>query len=87
MGVIKNLSIKQVRKTFVILFKDSLKIETYTSLKAVSLVYSKEEIGASYYMLNKVDYAIDTYENNKIRVELSITRTPGEVRRQREQFL
>lgn len=77
-----------MRKTYVILFKETLEIKTYTSLKGITEDNAKEDLGVSYRVLsNNVNLSIDRYENDKIRVELSLTRSPGEIRRNKQQFL
>lgn len=72
-----------MRKTFVLLFKDSLTIKTYTSLKGIFEEYNREQLGVSIYTLQRRDLTDSFYENNKIRIEISLTQTPGEIRRKR----
>ena len=49
--------------------------------------FTKEEIGVSQSKLEKYDFNIGNYENNIVKIEKSITKTPGEIRREREQFI
>lgn len=74
-------------KTFVLLFKKPLKIYTYTSLSAVYEEFSKEELGVSLFTLQKRDFYSEIYENEKIRLEMSLTRTRGDILREKEKFL
>jgi hypothetical protein len=76
-----------MKTTFVLLFKKDLKIKTYTSLMGIIEEFTKEEIGVSQSKLEKFDFNIGNYENNIVKIEKSITKTPGEIRREREQFL
>lgn len=74
-------------KTFVLLFKEPLKIYTYSSLAAVFEAFDKDELGVSKFALDRVDFTTDFYENEKVRIELSLTKTAGDVRREKELFL
>ena len=72
-------------KTFVLLFKQPIKIYTYTTLSAVFEEFTKEELGVSLSTLQKRDFSIDFYENANIRIELSKTKTRGDTLREKEQ--
>lgn len=72
-------------KTFVLLFKQPIKIHTYTTLSAVFEEFTKEELGVSLSTLQKRDFSIDFYENANIRIELSKTKTRGDILREKEQ--
>ena len=72
-------------KTFVLLFKQPIKIYTYTTLSAVFEEFTKEELGVSLSTLQKRDFSIDFYENVNIRLELSKTKTRGDILREKEQ--
>lgn len=74
-------------KTFVLLFKAPMKIHTYTSLSAIFEEFPKEELGVSLSTLQKRDFSFDSYENEKVRVELSLTKTRGDIIREKEKFL
>lgn len=74
-------------KTFVLLFKEPIKIYTYSSLSAIFEEFTKDELGVSLSTLQKRDFSIDLYENEKVRIELSITKTRGDIIRERENFL
>lgn len=74
-------------KTFVLLFKQPMKLYTYTTLSAVYEEFKKEELGVSLFTLQKRDFSTDFYENEKIRIEQSLTRTRGDIIREKEQFL
>lgn len=74
-------------KTFVLLFKHPMKLYTYTTLSAVYEEFKKEELGVSLFTLQKRDFSTDFYENEKIRIEQSLTRTRGDIIREKEQFL
>lgn len=74
-------------KTFVLLFKDTLQIKTYTSLVAIYEDNTPEVLGIALSTLQRRDFKEDMYENAKVRIELSITRTKNDVIRSKEQFL
>lgn len=74
-------------KTFVLLFKEPIKIYTYSSLSAIFEEFTKDELGVSLSTLQKRDFSIDLYENEKVRIELSITKTRGDIIREKENFL
>lgn len=74
-------------KTFVLLFKEPIRIYTYTSLSAVYEEFTKEELGVSYFTLQKRDFSCDIYENDKIRLGVSLTKTRGDIIREKEKFL
>lgn len=74
-------------KTFVLLFKEPMKIHTYSSLSAVFEEFTKDELGVSLSTLQKRDFSIDSYENEKVRIELSLTKTRGDIIREKEKFL
>lgn len=69
------------------MFKQPVKIHTYTTLSAVFEEFTKDELGVSLSTLQKRDFSIDFYENNSIRIELSKTKTRGDIIREKEQFL
>ena len=74
-------------KTFVLLFKEPMKIHTYSSLSAVFEEFTKDELGVSLSTLQKRDFSFDSYENDKVRIELSLTKTRGDIIREKEKFL
>lgn len=74
-------------RTFVLLFKEPIKIYTYTSLSAIFEEFTKDELGVSISTLQKRDFSCDFYENSKVRIEVSHTRTRGDIIREREKFL
>ena len=74
-------------KTFVLLFKKQMKIHTYSSLSAVFEEFTKDELGVSLSTLQKRDFSFDSYENEKVRIELSLTKTRGDIIREKEKFL
>lgn len=74
-------------KTFVLLFKQPIMIYTYTTLSAVFEEFTKEELGVSLSTLQKRDFSTDFYENEKVRVEMSFTKTKGDIIREKEKFL
>lgn len=75
-------------KTFVVLFKEpKMKIYTYSSLAAIFEDFSKDELGVSLSTLQKRDFSFDSYDNQKVHIELSITKTRGDIAREKEKFL
>lgn len=74
-------------RTFVLLFKDTFKVYTYSSLKAIFEEFTKDELKVALSTLQKRDFSFDYYENDKIKIELSMTKTTGDVRREKEKFL
>lgn len=73
-------------KTFILLLKESTKIYTYSSLSAIFEEFDKETLCVSKFSLDRVDFSHDFYENEKIRIELSQTKTTGDVRRDKKQI-
>lgn len=74
-------------KTFVLLFKEPMKVYTYSSLAAIFEEFSKDQLGVALSTLQKRDFSFDYYENERIRIELSLTKTTGDIRREKEKFL
>lgn len=74
-------------KTFVVLFKETLQIRTFTSLSAVFEQFDRDDLGVSLSLLQKRNLYEDPYENNKVKIELSYTKTANEIKREKEQFL
>lgn len=64
-----------------------MKIHTYSSLSAVFEEFTKDELGVSLSTLQKRDFSFDSYENDKVRIELSLTKTRGDIIREKEKFL
>lgn len=73
-----------MKSTFVLVFKEDLKIKTYSSLQAIIDDYAKEEIGVSRSKLEKYDF-IKPYENSLVKIEKSETKTTGDIRREKQQ--
>ena len=73
-------------KTFVLLFKEPMKIYTYSSLSAIFEEFAKEELGVSLSTLKR-DFSFDSYDNEKVHIELSLTKTRGDIIREKEKFL
>lgn len=74
-------------KTFVLLFKDPMKIHTYSSLSAIFEEFTKDELGVALSTLQKRDFSFDSYDNEKVHIELSLTKTRGDIIREKEKFL
>lgn len=74
-------------KTFVVIFKESMRIYTYSSLSAIFEEFSKDDLGVSISTLQKRDFSFDYYENEKVRIELSLTKTRGDIIREKSKFL
>lgn len=64
-----------------------MKIYTYSSLSAIFEEFTKEELSVSLSTLQKRDFSFDYYENEKVRIELSLTKTRGDIIREKEKFL
>lgn len=71
-------------KTFVLLFKHTLEIHTYTALLAMYEEFPKETIGVSLYTLQRKNLAVKPYENEKVKIMLCMTKTTGEIRRNKK---
>ena len=74
-------------KPSVLLFKEPMKIYTYSSLSAIFEEFAKEELGVSLSTLQKRDFSFDSYDNEKVHIELSLTKTRGDIIREKEKFL
>lgn len=74
-------------KTFVVLFKQTMKIYTYSSLSAIFAEFTNEDLGVSLSSLQKRDLYADSYDNDLVHIELSITKSRGDIIRQKNRFL
>lgn len=74
-------------KTYILFLKDTNSIFTYSSLTALCEAHGKEELGVSKFTLDRRDFGVDDYENEKIRIILSLTKSIVDVRNEKQKFL
>ena len=70
-------------KTFILLFKDSQRIESYTTISAIFTAYRRKELGVSRSTLARIDWGVDYFSSDIVRIEMSITKTSGDIKRER----
>jgi hypothetical protein len=75
------------RSVYIVLFKNTATVKVYSSMKAIFLDNSREELGVSLSTVQKRDFSFDNYENEKIKIDWYPVRGTGTVRRELEQFL
>lgn len=63
-----------------------MRIYTYSSLSAIFEEFSKMDLGVSLSTLQKKDLSYGSYENKKVRIEISLTKTKGDIIREKGYF-
>jgi hypothetical protein len=71
-----------LRENYIILFKDSLNLELYSSLEAIFLAHTAKEIGRAKYTMQRFDFSTNNFENEKVKIVKMKTKTSNDVRRE-----
>jgi hypothetical protein len=70
------------RENYIVMFKDSLILELYSSLEAIFLAHSKEEIGRAKVTLQRFDFSKSPFENQKVKIVKTKPKTTNDVRKE-----
>lgn len=73
-------------KTFVLLFLEDLTVKTYSSLSAIFDDYSSEYLETSLSAMQKKKLLRFPFQNKKIKIGLSMTKSTGDIRREKEEL-
>lgn len=67
-------------KVFILTFKETGTKYAYTSLVAIFLMHAKESLGVSKSKLDKFDFDVSNFENNKVVIEKMLALSTHEAR-------